>query len=95
MLAFLKRIPLFGPCGRYRDCLDNHTRYRAGVEEVVQDVVRSFFDRIKRIPEASQYKAAMRRDESAQAKALADTGWGSGSIIITIMPPSGGAILLL
>ena len=42
-------------------------------EEVVQDVVRSFFDRIKRIPEASQYKAAMRRDESAQAKALADT----------------------
>ena len=32
----------------------------------------SFFDRIRRIPEASQLKAAMRREESTQAKALAD-----------------------
>jgi hypothetical protein len=39
---------------------------------VVLDVVRSFFDRIRRIPEASQLKAAMRREESTQAKALAD-----------------------
>ena len=31
-----------------------------------------FFARISRVPEASQIKAAMRREESTQAKALAD-----------------------
>ena len=35
-------------------------------------VVRSFFARISRVPEAAQVKAAMRREESTQAKALAD-----------------------
>ena len=36
------------------------------------DTVNAFFKRIKRIPQASQIKAAMRREESTQAKALAD-----------------------
>ncbi|MBQ8962550.1 MAG: hypothetical protein IJ089_01955 [Clostridia bacterium] len=35
-------------------------------------VVRSFFARTSRVPEAAQVKAAMRREESTQAKALAD-----------------------
>ena len=42
------------------------------IEETVMGVVRSFFARISRVPEAAQIKAAMRREESTQAKALAD-----------------------
>lgn len=42
------------------------------IEDVVLGAVRSFFDRIKRVPQAAQVKAAMRREESTQAKALAD-----------------------
>ena len=41
------------------------------IEDVVLHAIHGFFDRVKRIPEASQVKAAMRREESAQAKALA------------------------
>ena len=52
---------------------DGQSTYRAEkIEEIVLDVVRSFFARISRMPEASQVKAAMRREESTQAKALAD-----------------------
>ena len=57
----------------YRGSCAGQSTYAAWkIEDVVLDVVRSFFDRIRRIPEASQLKAAMRREESTQAKALAD-----------------------
>jgi hypothetical protein len=42
------------------------------IEDVVIDTVNAFFKHIKRIPQASQIKAAMRREETTQTKALAD-----------------------
>lgn len=52
---------------------DGQTTYMASkIEDVVLGAVRSFFARIKRVPQAAQIKAAMRREESTQAKALAD-----------------------
>ena len=39
---------------------------------MVLGAVLSFSTRIKRVPEAAQVTAAMRREESTQAKALAD-----------------------
>ena len=52
---------------------EGQTTYMASkIEDVVLRAVHGFFDRVKRIPEAAQVKAAMRREESAQAKALAD-----------------------
>lgn len=57
----------------YRESCAGQSTYAAWkIEDVVLDVVRSFFDRIRRIPEASQLKAVMRREESTQAKDLAD-----------------------
>ena len=52
---------------------DGQTTYMASkIENVVLDAVCSFFTRIKRVPQADQVRAAMRREESTQAKALAD-----------------------
>ena len=50
------------------------TRYPEVQEDrqTVLGIVRSFFARISRVPEAAQIKVAMRREESTQAKALAD-----------------------
>lgn len=42
------------------------------IEESVISIVRSFFARIRCIPQEKQVKAAMRREESTQAKALKD-----------------------
>ena len=53
-------------------CEGQSTYNAERIEETVLGVVRSFFARISRVPEAAQVKAAMRREESTQAKALAD-----------------------
>lgn len=53
-------------------CEGQSTYNAERIEETVLSVVRSFFARISRVPEAAQVKAAMRREESTQAKALAD-----------------------
>lgn len=53
-------------------CTGQSTYNAERIEESVLGVVRSFFARISRVPEAAQVKAAMRREESTQAKALAD-----------------------
>ena len=53
-------------------CTGQSTYNAERIEETVLGVVRSFFARISRVPEAAQVKAAMRREESTQAKALAD-----------------------
>lgn len=53
-------------------CEGQSTYNAERIEETVLGVVRSFFTRISRVPEAAQVKAAMRREESTQAKALAD-----------------------
>lgn len=55
-----------------RTCTGQST-YNAGkVEEVVLNVVREFFSKVRRIPQEAQLKAAMRREENTQAKALKD-----------------------
>lgn len=53
-------------------CPGQSTYNAERVEEIVLDVVRSFFTRIRRIPQDTQIKAAMRREESTQTKALKD-----------------------
>ena len=53
-------------------CTGQSTYNAERIEETALGVVRSFFARISRVPEATQVKAAMRREESTQAKALAD-----------------------
>lgn len=53
-------------------CTGQSTYNAERIEETVLGVVRSFFARISRVPEATQVKAAMRREESTQARALAD-----------------------
>ena len=53
-------------------CEGQSTYNAERIEETVLGVVRSFFARISRVPEAAQVKAAMRREESTQAKALTD-----------------------
>lgn len=53
-------------------CKGQSTYNAEKVEEAVLSVVRSFFARIRRLPQDSQIKTAMRREESTQAKALKD-----------------------
>lgn len=53
-------------------CVGQTTYNAAKIEEVVIDIVRSFFARVKRMPQEAQLKAAMSREESTQAKALKD-----------------------
>ena len=53
-------------------CTGQSTYNAERIEETVLGVVHSFFARISRVPEATQIKAAMRREESTQAKALVD-----------------------
>ena len=53
-------------------CAGQSTYNAEKVEEAVLSVVRSFFARIRRLPEDAQVKAAMRREENTQAKALKD-----------------------
>ena len=42
------------------------------MEEAVVGVVREFFSRVKRLPEGKQLQAAMKRERTAQQKALRD-----------------------
>ena len=53
-------------------CAGQSTYNAEKVEEAVLSVVRSFFARIRRLPEDAQVKAAMRREENTQAKTLKD-----------------------
>ena len=54
--------------------LTNHIKHELAnnCAKVLLSVVRSFFARIRRLPEDAQVKAAMRREENTQAKALKD-----------------------
>lgn len=51
-------------------CTGQSTYTAEHVEKVVLGVVRMFFERIKHIPQESQIKAAMKREESTQYNAL-------------------------
>lgn len=53
-------------------CPGQSTYNAERVEEAVLDIVRAFFARIRRTPQDAQIKAAMRREESTQSKALKD-----------------------
>lgn len=56
-----------------RGACDGQSTYNAlQIEDVVIDTVNAFFKNIKRLPQKSQIKAAMRREETTQTKALAD-----------------------
>ena len=55
-----------------KSCEGQSTYNSDKVEEAVLGIVRSFFARVRRIPQDTQVKAAMRREESTQAKALKD-----------------------
>ena len=55
-----------------RTCTGQSTYNAEKVEEAVLNVVRDFFSRVRRIPQEAQLKAAMKREENTQAKALKD-----------------------
>lgn len=55
-----------------RTCTGQSTYNAERIEEAVLNVVRDFFSRVRRIPQDSQVKAAMQREENTQAKALKD-----------------------